>query len=76
MAKHTNKYRIYKIDQDLINFLRGDGNYANRPFNCIDKQIYSHYGQTKLHSDKYIGIIIEFQQQLYFAPLTHDGQRL
>jgi hypothetical protein len=74
--KHKNKYRIYEINQDLIDFLRGDGKYNDRPFDCVDKQIYSHYGQLKQHIDKYIGIIIEFEEQLYFAPLTHDGNRM
>jgi hypothetical protein len=75
-VKHNNEYRIYEINQNLINFLRGDGKYRNRPLSCIDKQIYSHYGEFKLHSDKYIGIIIEFQKQMFFAPLTHDGNKI
>lgn len=75
MLKHSNNYRIYEIDQDLIDFLRGDGKYAYRSSNDVDKQIYSHRGEINKHSDKYIGIIIEFQNQFYFAPLTHDGDK-
>jgi hypothetical protein len=71
--KHKNNYRIYEIDQDLINFLRGDSFYSNRDKNLIDKQVYSHFDKTNIRSDKYIGIIIELHQQLFFAPLTHDG---
>jgi hypothetical protein len=72
--KHRHPYRYFCVPQDLINFLRGDDKYSkdNRIF---DKQIYSHYGDNKQHSDKYIGIIIEFQNEKYFAPLTHDGDK-
>lgn len=73
--KHRNKYSFFEVSQDLINFLRGDGPYEHdkRDF---DKQIYSHYGESKKHSDKYIGIIVELQNDKYFAPLTHDGNKL
>jgi hypothetical protein len=73
--KHKNNYRIYEINQDLIDFLRGDGIHQKRSPNNVDRQIYSHYGEIKKHSDKYIGIIIEFQNHLFFAPLTHDGKK-
>ncbi|MDR3163541.1 MAG: type III toxin-antitoxin system ToxN/AbiQ family toxin [Mycoplasmataceae bacterium] len=73
--KHKNKYSIYTLDIELVNFLRGDGKYNNRPLNEIDKQIYSHFGQNRQYTDKYIGIIIEFQSKFYFAPLTHDGNK-
>lgn len=72
---HNDEYRIYEVEQDLIDFLRGEGKHVNRSIYCIDKQVYSHYGEVRLHSDKYIGIVIDFQNQLYFAPLTHDGDR-
>jgi hypothetical protein len=72
--KHKNNYRIYEVPQDLINFLRKDGKYKNFS-HAGDPQIYSHYSQAHQHSDKYIGIIIEFQNQPYFAPLTHDGNK-
>ena len=75
MKKHSNNYRIYEVDQDLINFLRGDEKYSSCPLNNVDKQIYSHYGEIKKHSDKYIGIIIKLENQFYFAPLTHDGDK-
>jgi hypothetical protein len=72
---HQDEYRIYEIDQDLIDFLRGEGKYIDRDLLLIDKQVYSHHGKKQEHGDKYIGIVIEFQQQLYFAPLTHDGDK-
>jgi hypothetical protein len=46
-VKHKSAYRIYEIDQDLINFLRGEGKYKKRLANQIDKQVYSHYGESK-----------------------------
>lgn len=38
-----NRFKIYEVDQRLIDFLRGDGEFANRQSNEIDRQVYSHY---------------------------------
>jgi hypothetical protein len=73
--KHNKRYGFYIISQDLIDFLHGDGSYKNRSLNDVDNNIYTHYNEKKLHSDKYIGIIVEFQKYLYFAPITHDGDK-
>jgi hypothetical protein len=78
MPKHNNKYRFYSISQDLINFLRKDGKYNSTEFKHNgDINIYSHYGieKDKKYSDKYIGIIIEYRNEKYFAPLSHDGDK-
>lgn len=72
--KHNIPFSIFEISQDLINFLRGDDIYKYNGMEH-DSQIYSHYGENKLITDKYIGIIIEFQNNRYFAPLTHDGNK-
>jgi hypothetical protein len=64
-VKHKNIYHIYEIDENLIDFL-----YK------FDNQIYYHsYDEKSKHSEKYIGIIIEFNKQLYFAPLSSDKER-
>ena len=73
MKKHSENYRIYEVEQDFVNFLRGDDVYKKRSLTKIDRQVYSHYGLDKEHSDKYIGIIIKLQDRMYFAPITHDG---
>ena len=49
--------------------------FANRSIKEVDKQIYSHYGLTKRHSDKYFGVIIEYKGFSMFAPITHDGDK-
>ena len=66
---------MYEIDQDYINFLRGEGRFAYRLKNEVDKQVYSHYGFEKDNTDKYIGVIINFNDIKMFAPITHDGNR-
>lgn len=71
----NNKFKIYEVDQRLIDYLRGDGEFADRPSKEIDKQVYSHYGLTKKHSDKYFGVIIEYKGFSMFAPITHDGEK-
>ena len=71
----NNKFKIYEVDQRLIDYLRGDGEFTNRPSKEVDKQIYSHYGLTKRHSDKYFGVIIEYKGFSMFAPITHDGDK-
>ena len=70
-----NKFKIYEVEQRLIDFLRGDGEFADRPINKVDKQVYSHHGNNKIHSDKYFGVIIEYKGFSMFAPITHDGNK-
>jgi hypothetical protein len=72
--KHTDKFRLYEVNQDLINFLHGDDIYVNRSRNLIDLEVYTHYNSTNKNrnSDKYIGIIVEADGQNYFAPLSHS----
>jgi hypothetical protein len=78
MSKYSPKHNIlfyfFVIEQDVIDFLRKEAKYRNLTHNG-DEQIYSHLNMPKAHSDKYIGIIIELESQLYFAPLTHDGDK-
>ena len=64
-----------EVDQDYINFLKGEGRFAYRLKNETDKQVYSHFGLEKENTDKYIGVIIEFDNIKMFAPITHDGDR-
>ena len=71
----NSKFKIYEVDQQLINYLRGDGEFANRPSNEIDKQVYSHYRLNRRNSDKYFGVIIEYKGFSMFAPITHDGDK-
>lgn len=75
MKTKKEQFRMYEVEQDYINFLRGEGRFAYRLDNEIDKQVYSHYGIEKEHQDKYIGIIIKFNQIKMFAPITHDGSK-
>ena len=49
---------MYEVDQDYINFLKGEGRFAYRLKNETDKQVYSHFGLEKENTDKYIGVII------------------
>ena len=49
----SNKFKIYEVEQRLIDFLRGDGEFADRPSKEVDKQVYSHHGINKIHTDKY-----------------------
>ena len=70
-----NKFKIYEVEQRLIDFLRGDGEFTNRPSKEVDKQVYSHYGLNKRNSDKYFGVIIEYKGFSMFAPITHDGDK-
>lgn len=70
-----NKFRIFEVDQRLIDYLRGDGEFADRPSKEIDKQVYSHYGLNRRNSDKYFGVIIEYKGFSMFAPITHDGDK-
>lgn len=70
-----NKFKIYEIEQRLIDFLRGDGEFADRPSKEVDKQVYSHYGLNRKNSDKYFGVIIEYKGFSMFAPITHDGDK-
>ena len=71
----SNKFKIYEVEQRLIDFLRGDGEFDDRPSDKVDKQVYSHYGINKIHSDKYFGVIIEYKGFSMFAPITHDGDK-
>ena len=71
----NNKFKIYEVDQRLIDYLRGDGEFADRPSKEVDKQVYSHHGINKLHTDKYFGVIIEYKGFSMFAPITHDGDK-
>lgn len=71
----NNKFKIYEVEQCLIDFLRGDGEFTNRPSKEVDKQVYSHYGLNKRNSDKYFGVIIEYKGFSMFAPITHDGDK-
>ena len=71
----NNKFRIFEVDQRLIDYLRGDGEFANRPSKEVDKQVYSHYGLNRKNSDKYFGVIIEYKGFSMFAPITHDGDK-
>lgn len=66
------KYDFYEVSIDFIDFLRGEGIYKNRPQDKIDLQVKAHNKHINLRTNKYIGIIIEFQSNKYFAPLTHD----
>jgi hypothetical protein len=69
------KFNLYEVPTDLIDFLRGEGNYKTRQINKIDQQVKAHEGQNYRHSNKYLGIIIEFSSHNFFAPLTHDGNK-
>jgi len=71
----NNKFRIFEVDQRLIDYLRGDGEFAYRPSKEVDKQVYSHYGLNRRNSDKYFGVIIEYKGFSMFAPITHDGDK-
>lgn len=71
----SNKFKIYEVEQRLIDFLRGDGEFADRPSKEVDKQVYSHYGLNRKNSDKYFGVIIEYKGFSMFAPITHDGDK-
>ena len=71
----NNKFKIYEVDQRLIDYLRGDGEFADRPSKEVDKQIYSHHGLNRKNSDKYFGVIIEYKGFSMFAPITHDGDK-
>jgi hypothetical protein len=65
-------YRFYEIESSTIDFLRGEGEFANRPSHLVDKQIKAHDKHKNIHTNKYIGIIIKLGEEQYFAPLTHD----
>ena len=71
----SNKFKIYEVEQRLIDFLRGDGEFADRPSNEVDKQVYSHFGTNRIHTDKYFGVIIKYKGFSMFAPITHDGDK-
>ncbi len=71
----NNKFKIYEVDQHLIDYLRGDGEFADRPSKEVDKQVYSHYGLDRRNSDKYFGVIIKYKNFSMFAPITHDGDK-
>ena len=48
----NNKFRIFEVDQRLIDYLRGDGEFANRPSKEIDKQVFvSFYYHSKSIKD-------------------------
>ena len=40
-----------------------------------DKQVYSHFGTNRILTDKYFGVIIEYNRFSMFAPITHDGDK-
>ena len=71
----SNKFKIYEVEQRLIDFLRGDGEFADRPSKEVDKQVYSHHGINKIHTDKYFGVIIEYKGFSMFAPITQMAIR-
>ena len=73
MKTNKKRFRVYEVDQDYINFLKGEGRFAYRLKNETDKQVYSHFGLDKENTDKCIGVIIEFDEIKMFAPITHDG---
>ena len=56
-------------------YLQGDGEFADRPSKEVDKQIYSHHGLNRRNSDKYFGVIIEYEGFSMFAPIIHDGDK-
>ena len=73
MKTNKKRFRVYEVDQDYINFLKGEGRFAYRLKNETDKQVHSHFGLDKENTDKCIGVIIEFDEIKMFAPITHDG---
>ena len=75
MKTNKKRFRVYEVDQDYINFLKGGGRFAYRLKNETDKQVYSHFGLDKENTNKYIGIIIQFNNIKFFIPITHDGNK-
>ena len=75
MKTNKKRFRVYEVDQDYINFLKGEGRFAYRLKNETDKQVYSHFGLDKENTNKYIGIIIQFNNIKFFIPITHDGNK-
>lgn len=69
------KFNLYEVPTDLIDFLRGEGKYTNSSYSKVDQQIKAHNKHNNHHTNKYLGIVIDFQDHRYFAPLTHDGDR-
>jgi hypothetical protein len=66
------KFSFYKVDIDLIDFLRGEGRYISRPANKIDKEIKKWEGVNYKFGIIYIGVIINIDGFDYLAPLTSD----
>jgi hypothetical protein len=74
MSSQIKEFHFFEIETDIIDFLRGEGKYSYRNILEVDTQIKKHNAHYNLHTNKYIGIVVDFENQKYFAPLTHDGQ--